>query len=167
MIFKPQILIKTRKNTSTIAATGRAITQLPGGAAKGVLGLFKGKRPDDGGFAALAAEAEAERAQTGSVGQASRPADSANDPFTAGYKAFPSSENVTNGTGNGNGNLANSVDPGTLRVQVVDAKDLTASDYKPYVVLRLGAKECKTKHTSKTSTPEWYVSLLVNLKTDI
>ena len=50
---------------------------------------------------------------------------------------------------------ANSRDPGTLRVVVKDAKDLSTSDIKPYVVIRVGDKENKTKHAHKTATPEW------------
>ncbi|TEB05179.1 hypothetical protein FA13DRAFT_1580256, partial [Coprinellus micaceus] len=44
---------------------------------------------------------------------------------------------------------------GTLTVTVVGAKDLASPDWKPYATLRVGDKEQKTKHTGKTSTPEW------------
>jgi len=44
-----------------------------------------------------------------------------------------------------------------LKVTVLGAKDLGASDIKPYVVLRLGAVEHKTKHAAKSAAPEWYI----------
>ncbi|KAJ7801087.1 C2 domain-containing protein, partial [Mycena leptocephala] len=44
---------------------------------------------------------------------------------------------------------------GTLRVTVTHAKDLSSADIKPYAVIRVGAKEYKTKQTAKTATPEW------------
>jgi len=48
-------------------------------------------------------------------------------------------------------------EPGTLRVTILEAKALTTSDAKPYVVVRVGSMEHKTKHAAKsTSTPEWY-----------
>ncbi|EEB87248.1 hypothetical protein MPER_15483, partial [Moniliophthora perniciosa FA553] len=46
-------------------------------------------------------------------------------------------------------------DHGTLRVTVIDGKDLSQGDVKPYAVLRVGDKESKTKHAGKTSHPEW------------
>jgi len=45
--------------------------------------------------------------------------------------------------------------PGALRVTVLSAKDLCDHESRPYVVLRLGDKECKTRHLGKTMTPEW------------
>ena len=44
---------------------------------------------------------------------------------------------------------------GTLRLTVMDAKDLPNHDTKPYVTVRVGDKEVKTKHAGKTETPEW------------
>ncbi|KAJ7624284.1 C2 domain-containing protein, partial [Mycena polygramma] len=43
---------------------------------------------------------------------------------------------------------------GVLRVTVLDAKDLWP-DSKPYVTIRLGDQEVKTKPTHKTDTPVW------------
>jgi len=62
----------------------------------------------------------------------------------ASASAFPSANN-------GNGNK----DPGTLRVTVLNGKDLSTGDIKPYVTLRLGDKEVKTKTAGKTGAPEW------------
>ena len=49
-------------------------------------------------------------------------------------------------------------EPGTLKVTVVSAKDLSAPDNEPpkaYVVVRVGEKENKTKHASRNVAPEW------------
>ena len=53
--------------------------------------------------------------------------------------------------------VAPPVEPGLLRVTVVDAKDLSSGpdSIKPYVVVRVGEKESKTKHAGKTTSPEW------------
>lgn len=52
-------------------------------------------------------------------------------------------------------------EPGTLRVTVINAKDLSqSSDIKPYATLKIGKKEYQTKHHAKTVAPEWCVSLL-------
>jgi hypothetical protein len=50
---------------------------------------------------------------------------------------------------------------GILKVTVVDAKDLGASDIKPYVIVRVGSSEHKTKNAAKSATPEWYVTTMV------
>ena len=61
--------------------------------------------------------------------------------------SFPSSDNLATSQG---------VEVGTLRVTVVDGKDLGHSDsIKPYVTVRVGDKEVKTKHTQKSTSPEW------------
>jgi len=73
------------------------------------------------------------------------------EPNPASIASFPSSED-------GHG----SNEPGTLRVTVMDAKDLPANDFKPYATIRVGDKEHKTKHTGKTDAPEWYVVLTLS-----
>jgi hypothetical protein len=52
-------------------------------------------------------------------------------------------------------------EPGTLQVTVVNAKDLPSGDSKPYATIRVGDKEVKTKHTGKTSNPEWCVTFMI------
>ena len=55
-------------------------------------------------------------------------------------------------------NASLSGEPGTLRVIVVGAKDISAPDGdspKAYVAVKVGEKEHKTKHASKSVTPEW------------
>lgn len=44
-------------------------------------------------------------------------------------------------------------EPGTLKVVVVNGS--LSDDSKAYVVLRVGNKEVKTKHSTKTTHPEW------------
>ncbi|TFK76782.1 tricalbin [Pluteus cervinus] len=156
LVFQPEIIAKTRKNTSTFTSAGRAMTQigvLPvtagRGVFQGVTSVFKSKpkddHDDDGSIVSVGSDLPA--------GQASQPIQPNAPPgvpahaqhvaASAPLAAFPSSEQV---------HLTN--EPGTLRVTVLDAKDLPP-EYKPYAVLRLGDKEVKTKHTGKTGTPEW------------
>lgn len=56
-------------------------------------------------------------------------------------------------------------EPGTLRVTVASAKDLGGqnTDIKPYVMVKIGKKDFSTKHHSKTTNPEWYVSLIITI----
>lgn len=153
LMFQPEIIAKSRKNTSTFSAAGRAMTQiggLPVGAGKGVLhgvgGIFSKKEKDyakeDNGLPPV---------PDLPAGQASRPTGQVDTLKTTGgsTSAFPS---PTNGNGS-------STEPGTLRVTVLDAKDLSSTDSKPYCSLRLGDKEQKTKHAGKTATPEWWAAL--------
>ena len=155
MLFTPEIIAKQRKNTSTFSTAGRTVTQigaLPVGAGKGVIhGVGKVGHKVGGAFRF---KNEAGETSTASIpeeppsGQVSGPvgaADTANG-VTMAHSA------QTNG---------NSVDfpsePGTLKVSVLSAKDLTSDGDtpKPYVALRVGEREQKTKHTSKTNAPEW------------
>jgi len=80
------------------------------------------------------------------TGQASQPVESLDAPPTAfPTRIIPSSPNEPVHP-----------EPGTLKVVVISAKDFPGGgDIKPYVVLKLGDKEHKTKHTAKTSNPEW------------
>jgi Ca2+-dependent lipid-binding protein len=141
LMFQPEIIAKSRKNTSTFSSAGRAMTQIGGlpvhagkGVITGVKGLFhRDKGSDDDTLEPPEIPA----------GQASRPI-GGNQTLTEGA-AFET---------NGNGNHAPS-EPGTLRVTVVEAKDLGSDDIKPYTTIRVADKEHKTKHTGKTATPEW------------
>ncbi|KAF6766075.1 transmembrane protein [Ephemerocybe angulata] len=139
LVFQPAIIAKTRKNTSTLTSTGRALTQIGGLPARGgtrVLNVFK--RNKHKGDLLLVSQVPS--------GQASKPIGAGDEQLNAGVAAFPSIENGYQVTG---------AEPGTLRVTVVDAKDLGSSDWKPYVTFRVGDKEHKTKHTGRTATPEW------------
>ncbi|KAH9919105.1 tricalbin [Fomitopsis serialis] len=160
LLFQPEIIVKSRKNTSTFSAAGRAMTQIGHmptgvvlGAGKGVAhvgsdlkGIFKSKDHAK----SQAYEVDSDRGSVAELpaGQSSQPINGTG-PMSAA--AFPTSPNL-NGDGSLNG-LGS--DRGTLRVVVMEAKDMLASDVKPYVVLRVGDKEHKTKHSHKTATPEW------------
>lgn len=116
------------------------IGALPVSAGRGVLhnvaGVFKRGDRDH----------EHHPADTAISGQASQPV-GLSDTLEA-KSAFPPSPVE---------NHASTTDPGSLRVTVLGAKDLSTSDSKSYVTIRVGDKEFKTKHTSKTATPEWLV----------
>lgn len=161
MLFTPEIIAKQRKNTSTFSTAGRTVTQigsLPVGAGKGVIhGVGKvGNK-----FSGALHRSKDHNASTASIpeepeppsGQASGPvgaADTANGVNMAHSAA-------TNAAADG---VEFPSEPGTLRVTVLSAKDLSAPDGdtpKAYVTLRVGEKEHKSKHASKTVAPEWWV----------
>ncbi|EKM60795.1 uncharacterized protein PHACADRAFT_246931 [Phanerochaete carnosa HHB-10118-sp] len=152
LTFRPEIIAKARKNTSTFSTAGRAMTQighLPVGAGKGVIhgvtGVFKrGNSSDsDDDKASIKDAAVVAAAQTPS-GQATVAQNGTTLlPVSASFPQY-------NGTGTGGA----STDPGTLKITVLDAKDLSMNDAKPYVTVRVGDKEHKTKHV-KSATPEW------------
>ena len=142
LLFHPEIVVKARKNTSTFttatfSTAGRAVTQfgaLPVTAGKGVFhgvtGVFKKER-EAGVVPDLPPP---------SVAQPPQPFES--DPTAA----FPSPKPSAQG------------DPqvqGTLKVTVLDARNLPIGESKAYANIRVGDKECKTKHGGKTAMPEW------------
>jgi Ca2+-dependent lipid-binding protein len=142
LLFHPEFISKTRKTTSTLSSATRTMTNIgamPLGAGKGVIqgvaGVFKrDKNKDDDGLPPF---------QDVAAGQVSRPL-----PPSEPFPDTPPSALIENGTKIG-------TESGSLKVTVMDAKDLSWSDVKPYVVLRLGSVEHKTKHSGKTLTPEW------------
>jgi len=144
MVFQPEIIAKSRKATSTFSTATRAMTTIGGlpvsagkGVFHGVTGVFKRDHAREGDGIDAAAGLP--------TGQASGPVGAPSE-MTA---AFPSE----------NGGPVNT-EPGTLRVTVIGAGDLSSSDIKPYAVVRLGDKEFKTKHQHKTSSPEWNESFV-------
>jgi Ca2+-dependent lipid-binding protein len=158
LMFQPEIIAKSRKNTSTFSTAGRAMTQiggLPMGAGKSVVhgvtssitGVFKRDKDHSKGNS-QGSENDLPPVPNLPSGQSSQPVGQSphlgGGPGAATASAFPS-------TNNGSG----SKDPGTLRVTVLSGKDLSAGDIKPYVTLRLGDKEVKTKSAGKTGAPEW------------
>ena len=143
MLFQPEIIAKTRKNTSTFSVATRAVTSigsLPMEAGKGVLhGVGNIFKRDDKKESALPPHPE--------VPPPSQPTGSS---LGSGVKATRSMESLTP--------AAAPSEPGSLRVVVFSAKNLQTQDARPYAVIRVGDKEHKTKHGhSKTSTPEWSV----------
>jgi hypothetical protein len=154
MVFQPEIIMKSRKATSTFSAAGRTMTAIgsaPINAGKGVLhgvtGVFRrGKDSvDEHNFFGLGTQQEPKAVV----------------PDIPGTQV---SQHIGNGeqlgipaASNTNGYSA-SPEPGILRVSILEAKDLVGGlDVKPYAVVRIGEREFKTKHTGKTVAPEWYV----------
>ncbi|KAH6917432.1 transmembrane protein [Coprinopsis sp. MPI-PUGE-AT-0042] len=143
LVFRPEIIAKQRQKTSTFSTAGRAMTQIGGlpvsagkGVFHGVTGVFKkdkDRKSDDLDDAIPDVP----------TGQASHLVGAPGEALTSGLTAFPNLDSAA------------SNEPGTLKVTIIDAKDLASSDVKPYVVVRVGDKEHKTKHAGKTSTPEW------------
>lgn len=166
LLFQPEIIAKSRKNTSTFSAAGRAMTQigaLPVGAGKGVFhgvtGVFRSK--DKNGTIVEDMEPTSNgmvmHGKDTSVGSGeSIP----NLPGAQMSQPVGQSDHMVGGGGMSslptNGHLAdgNRVEAGTLRVTVLDAKDMGSGDLKPYAVLRCGDKEQKTKHV-KGAIAEW------------
>ncbi|KAF8559381.1 tricalbin [Imleria badia] len=149
MTFAPEIVAKSRKTTSTFSAAGRAMTQLsalPMGAGKGVIhgvgGIFKRDF--------LHHDKSSERV----VPPAEPLPEHPEQTSAHGSAAFPSTESGPRGTG------GPPSEPGSLRVVVLNAKGLPGGDMKPYATLRVGDKEFKTKHGTKTSAPEWNESFM-------
>jgi Ca2+-dependent lipid-binding protein len=152
LMFQPEIIAKSRKNTSTFSAAGRAMTNLGGlpvGAGKGVLSVFKREKD----FAKGKDNDHDSPPPEIASGQHSQPAGLSDSMVSTG-KA--SAEDSSNGS-------SASITPGTLKVTVLQAKDLSSSDIKPYVTIRIGDKEHKTKHAGKTATPEWNETLLFSV----
>ncbi|KAI0080049.1 tricalbin [Panus rudis PR-1116 ss-1] len=175
MVFSPEIVMKERKATSTFSTAGRAATQIghiPVSAGRGVVhgvtGVFR--RDKAKGSTASESEEELERTPTGVPkkkkslaslkGRKSlsniREQPSIPD-LPAGVASQPISGGATLGSSRaiyiGNDSAVSS-EPGVVRVTVLNAKDLMPSDVKPYVTIRVGDKEYKTKHV-KGAAPEW------------
>ncbi|KAF9270554.1 tricalbin [Marasmius fiardii PR-910] len=148
LLFKPEVIIKQRSKTSTFSTAGRAMTQIGGlpvqagkGVFHGVTGVFKKDHNDHPPVPPVPQITS---------GQASHPIGTSG-VVEAGSEPFPSNGTHDRMDSGGSG----SGEPGTLRVVVIDAKDLSTGDAKPYAILRLGDKEHKTKHVGKTAHPEW------------
>ncbi|KXN83626.1 hypothetical protein AN958_01192 [Leucoagaricus sp. SymC.cos] len=152
LLFHPEILAKSRQKTSTFSTAGRAVTQigaLPVTAGKGVFAgvtsVFKrGDKDHD----------DVPPVPDLPSGQASHPVGAVGGMGTQA-EAFP--QNTQNLSVDG----STAAQPGSLRVTVMDAKDIAPHETKAYVTLRVGDKESKTKHTPhKTALPEWNESFV-------
>ena len=162
LLFTPEIIAKSRKNTSTFSSAGRAVTQIgaiPFGAGKGVVhGVGKVGHTVGGVFRRDHAKNDSENSQTITMPEQSFPtgqisAPTASTTNTVNGTVFPSRPTTLD-----QGEGAAPIEPGSLRVTVLSAKDLIMPDGdlpKPYVVLRVGDKEHKTKHAGKGINAEW------------
>jgi Ca2+-dependent lipid-binding protein len=153
LIFQPEIIVKSRKATSTFSSAGRAMTQigsLPFGAGKGVVrGIGHVFKRDFGSshdkLDVPHAIPEAAAGQTSrSIGEHTADADT----HVATASTLPSLGRTPSLSGPPS-------EPGTLRVTMMSAQDVSMTDTKPYALIRVGDKEFKTKHGIKTSSPEW------------
>jgi hypothetical protein len=156
MIFQPGIIVKSRKNTSTFSAAGRTMTAIGSapinagrGVFHGVTNVFRrGKESDDDLFN-LGAQPEPKAVIP-------------DNPGTHVSQPLGDSERLGVPAGISSGVIGHTVplEQGTLKVLVLDAKDLIGGpDAKPYAIIRIGDKEHKTKHAGKTVAPEWYAPL--------
>jgi len=154
MVFQPGIIAKSRKNTSTFSAAGRTMTAFgsaPINAGKGVFhgvaGVFKRGKDSDDDLNVFGVHPGPKAVIPDNPGtQASQPPV---DGEHLGVLPVASSGMIGHST---------PLEPGTLKVLVHDASDLTGGpDVKPYAIVRIGDKEHKTKHAGKTVFPEWYV----------
>lgn len=145
LLFHPEILAKSRQKTSTFSTAGRAVTQigsLPVSAGKGVFqgvaSVFKRGDKDNDEIVPPVPDLPS--------GQSSHPIGMPSS-IAAQSEPFPQSKFSMDGA---------PAQPGTLRVTVIDAKDLSVNETKAYVIVRVGDRENKTKHSHhKTATPEW------------
>jgi len=177
LVFQPEMILKTRKNTSTFTTAGRAMTQighLPVGAGRGVMhgvtGVF---RRDHAKSSSVGSESDSEDRLTGSVRSKKSVGDLRQKPsigglgnipeIASGQASAPAAGGFATIVPDGAVGQANAQgvsgqfpqEAGTLRVTVVDAKDLSMNEIKPYVAVRVGEKEQKTKHVHKTANPDW------------
>ncbi|KAG8962436.1 hypothetical protein FRC03_004243 [Tulasnella sp. 419] len=154
MVFQPEFIMKTRKNTSTFSTAGRAMTQIgsvPFGAGRGVVhgvGTVGKKAKGLFGRSKTLDEEDETEAPEPPSGQVSAPVGSSDGPNALPVEntAVPPGYSVSPG------------ESGVLRVVVVSAKDLSLmgeSSVKPYLVLKSGKEEFKTKHAGKTLSPQW------------
>lgn len=154
LIFTPEIIAKSRKNTSTFSNAGRAMTQLGGlplGAGKGVAqGVGSVGRHVTGVFKRSKSIKESDDSDVEPPpAQVSMP---------AGPNASPAAAIAAGTTIPPTQDLIPQPETGVVRVVVIGAKDLSTageSSVKPYLVLRVGKEKFKTKHVGKTLTPEW------------
>ncbi|KAG2156538.1 C2 domain-containing protein [Suillus bovinus] len=153
LVFQPEIIAKSRKQTSTFSSAGRAMTHigsLPFGAGKGVVrGIGHVFKKDFGNSHEKLDVPHA--IPEAAAGQASRPiGEHTTDEATSAPTASPFFSLSRTPSLSGPPS-----EPGTLRVTMISAKDVSMADAKPYAVMRVGDKEFKTKHGNKTSSPEW------------
>ncbi|CAE6474512.1 unnamed protein product, partial [Rhizoctonia solani] len=147
MVFRPEIIAKSRTKTSTFSSAGRAMTQVGGvplGAGRavgrkigGLFGRDKNSSEELPEVPPLAPVTEADSAANGNGG-----ANESVGPTSGLSVKIPPSPIPG---------------PGTLKVTLHRAKDLTGIEEgdvaKPYVILRIGDKDHKSSHV-KSNTPE-------------
>lgn len=165
LLFTPEIIGRHRTKTSTFSSAGRAMTQIGGLPIHGVREVGHGVGKVGGAVGGIFRR---DHAKNGS-GENDESMTSEDPPSTqvsmvqgANGMVFPAKDSPVDSVQSHVPSTS-----GILRVTVMGAKDLPMHDGdtpKPYVVVRSGDKEFKTKHSSKTVAPEWYRSFFVFLE---
>ncbi|KAG8883133.1 hypothetical protein FRB98_003307 [Tulasnella sp. 332] len=174
LVFQPEIIAKSRK-TSTFSTAGRAVSSVasaPLGAGKGVVhgvgalgkagkGLFGRPKP-------IEEDNEIGVTEPPST-QLSVPAPVTKD--SAAESGDPSSSMlpVADSTALTASDDVTPMD-GSLKVTVIGAKDVSMggeSSIKPYVVLKVGLHDAKTKHAGKTQAPQWNETFTLPITKDV
>lgn len=165
LMFQPEIIAKSRKNTSTFSTAGRAMSSVasaPLGAGKGVAhgvgamgkagkGLFGRPKPIEEGNESRITEPHPTQLSVPAPATKALPS----APGDASSSGLPVAANTALAAGDD----VNPTD-GSLKVTVIGAKDVSMageSSIKPYVVVKVGLNDVKTKHSGKTQAPQWYV----------
>jgi Ca2+-dependent lipid-binding protein len=172
-IFTPEIIAKSRKNTSTFSTAGRAMTQI------GVTPVVVGKGVVTGVVTGVGMGVGTVGKGVKSIFKKEGSKITIEEPVVLEVPSASVSQPVPvsavqlgqNGAGSGSAmafpqrstsppvsNYSSITLPGTLRVEVIEGSDLMAADgdpVRPYVVASIGETEHKTKHVSKTNTPLW------------
>ena len=179
LLFTPQIVTRSRKNTSTFSTAGRAVAQVGavqinvgkgvlggvGAASKGVIGgvgnVGKGvKGVFGGGRKKSVSESLVEVPGAGATNASGVPVINEPPPIPvsqsgfAGYSVHSDSQTFPKADPATSGGSLE----GTLRVAGLYGREMSDSDgdqVRPYVVITVGGKEVKTKHLGKTNAPEW------------
>jgi Ca2+-dependent lipid-binding protein len=169
LLFEPAIVARSPKNASALSTAGRAMTQVGGiplGAGKGLVHgvgtagkTMKGVFVRDRNSSKSSLEIPPNGYPRGSLDQSSPVAQPSRPPDLPSEASvgLPTSGVASASAFNGESRFPD--DYGMLKVAVLGAKDLVGAavgdPVKAYVVVKVGEKEQKTKHTAKTTTPEW------------
>ena len=169
MVFIPEIIAKQRKNTSTFAGAERAMTSIgavPLGVGKGIVhgvGKVGGAVGGAVGGVIRKDHSKSESVDSGGTRRDLHPEDlpvGAIPQHVSGYDANGHASAFPAHTAAGpSGDALCPNEPGTLRVSVLGAENLPTHNgeapKQPYVLVKVGDKEHKTKHEHKNANPEW------------
>ncbi|KAH9081855.1 tricalbin [Lactarius deliciosus] len=136
MVFQPGIIVKSRKNTSTFSAAGRTMTAYWKRTSQ------RGEKDSDDGHSLFGLGAQPEHKAVIADNPGTQVSQPLGDEERLGVPAVTSSGVIGHNA---------PLEHGTLKVSILDAKDLIGGpDVKPYAIVRIGEKEHKTKHAGKT-----------------
>jgi Ca2+-dependent lipid-binding protein len=146
LTFQPEIIAKSRRNTSTFASAGRAMTQVGHLPFDGAKGVVQGVGSAGSKVTSLF---KRDKDKPPSIEEEVPPAGAASKSVDEPH-SFPTQMPLS---------PTSPIEPGIVKVTILNAKDLSygssdPKDIKPYVQLRLGEKDYKTKN-AKAVDPEW------------